>query len=69
MIESPCTVICLRVSEANNSGASSGRIDPAVHHLLLSSMVWCTDVLYYISGFVVRKLLESIDCPDCVSAL
>ena len=68
-IESPCTANCLPQSEADNIDRSSGRVDPAVHHLLLSSNVWRADVLYYISGFVVKNLLESIDFPDCVSAL
>ena len=56
-------------SQADNIDTSSRRVYLAVRHLLLSSNVWRADVLYYISGFVVKKLLESIDCPECVSAL
>ena len=64
-IESPNTANCLPVSEQETNTVSSGKVDPAVSDLLLSSNVWRKDVLHYISGFVVRKLLESIDCPDC----
>ena len=50
----------LAQSEADNSDTSSRRVHPAVHHLSLSLNVWRADVLYCISGFVVKKLLESI---------
>ena len=68
-IESPNTANCLPVSEQETNTVSSGKVDPAVSDLLLSSNVWRKDVLHYISGYVVKKLLESIDCPDCAEAL
>ena len=68
-IESPCTANCSPQTKVDNIDTSSGMVDPAVHHLLLSSNVWRADVLYYISGFVVKKVIKSIDGPDCVSAL
>ena len=51
-IESPCTANCLPQSKADNIDTRSRKVDPAVHHLLLSSNVWRADILYYISGFV-----------------
>ena len=44
-------------------------MDSAACDLLISSNVWCADVLHYISGFVAKKILESIDCPECAAAL
>ena len=35
----------------------------------ITSKLWCADVLHYISGFVAKKILESIDCPECAAAL
>ena len=67
-IESPSTANCVLLSDQENSPTSSGKIDPFVSHLLLSSNVWRADVLYYISGYVAKKLLESIHCPECVAA-
>jgi len=36
---------------------------------VLPSNVWNADMLYYISGFVAKKLLESIQCPEYVAGL
>ena len=38
-------------------------------NLLLSTTIWRSDVLHYISGYIVKRLLEFIDCPDCAAAL
>ena len=37
--------------------------------MLLSKNVWKSDVLHYISGYIVKTMLESLECPDCVVAL
>ena len=35
----------------------------------ITSKLWRADVLHYILGFVAKKMLESIDCPECAAAL
>ena len=35
----------------------------------ITSKLWHADVLHYISGFVAKNILESIDCPECAAAL
>ena len=66
--ESPSTANCVQVSDQENSPTSSGKVNPFISHILLSSNVWRADVLYYISGFLAKKLLQSIQCPECVAA-
>ena len=45
------------------------KVDPRVSNLMLSTTIWRSDVLHYISGYIVKKLLEFIDCPECAAAL
>ena len=68
-IESPNTANCVPVSQQEFSATGIGKVDSAACDLLISSNVWCADVLHYISGFVAKKILESIDCPECAAAL
>ena len=37
--------------------------------MLLTNNIWRLDVLQYISGFVAKKILESLDCPECAASL
>ena len=46
-----------------------GKVDSSVSNLLLSSNIWRSDVLHYIAGYIVRKVMLSIDCSDCAEAL
>ena len=66
-IESPSTANCVNVSTDDASEMS--KVDPRASNLLLSTTIWRSDVLHYISGYIVKKLLEFIDCPDCAAAL
>ena len=66
-VESPSTANCVNVSDKDVS--EMAKVDPRVSNLLLSTTIWRSDVLHYISGYIVKKLIEDIDCPDCVSAL
>ena len=68
-VESPSTANCVPVSEQECSATGSGKVDQAVCDLLMSSNIWRADLLHYISGFVAKKILESIDCPECAAAL
>ncbi len=45
------------------------KVDPRVSNLLLPTTIWRSDVWSYISGYIVKKLLSNIDCPDCAAAL
>ena len=66
-IESPSTANCINISETNV--AEMTKVDPRVSELLLSTTIWRSDVIHYISGYIVKKLLKCIDCPDCVTSL
>eukprot|EP00794_Sanderia_malayensis_P002247 gene2247-2567_t len=37
--------------------------------MLLSTNEWRPDVLFYIAGYIVKKINKSSDCPECVVAL
>ena len=37
--------------------------------MLQTSNVWRYDVLFYISGYIAKKLLKNIKCPECAEAL
>ena len=65
-VESPSTANCINLS--NNDANEICKVDPRVSYLLLSTTIWCSDALYYISGYIVKKLLEFIECPECVTA-
>lgn len=47
----------------------SAEIDPKIVSMLECSIECQTDVLEYISGFIVKSLLKKIKCPDCAEAL
>ena len=66
-VESPSTANCVNVSD--NDVNEMAKVDPRVSNLLLSTTIWRSDVLHYISGYIVKKIIECIDCPDCVPAL
>ena len=67
-VEAPNTANCV-LSVENEVGTSSVKVDSSVSSLLQSSNIWRSDVLQYISGYIVRKILQVIDCPDCTEAL
>ena len=66
-LESPSTANCVNVSDKGVS--EMAKVDPRVSDLLLSTTIWHSDVLYYTSWYTVKKLIECIDCPNCVSVL
>ena len=66
-VKSPSTANCINVS--NNDTNEICKVDQRVSDLLLSTTIWRSDALYYISGYIVKKLLEFIECPECVTAL
>ena len=67
-IEAPSTANCIDISRIQESNEIQSS-DPAVNDMLLSNNIWRNDVLQYISGYIVKKILESLDCPDCATAL
>ena len=54
--ESYSTANCLPLSEQESSDTSSRRVGPAVDHPLLSSNVWCADILEHHPIFVLKKI-------------
>ena len=66
-VESPSTANCVNISDQDTT--EMAKVDPRLSNLLLSTTIWRPDVLFYISGYIVKKLIDCIDCPDCISAL
>ena len=66
-IESPSTANCIAVSNMRESDLS--KVDPRVSDLLLTTNIWRSDVIHYISGYIVKKLFDSISCHECAAAL
>ncbi len=50
-VESPSTANCVNVSDEDTS--EMGKVDPRVSNLLPSTTIWRSDVLYYISEYIV----------------
>ena len=67
-IESPSTANCVDVANVNNS-SEVNKVDSQISEMLLSKNVWRSNVLHYISGYIVKKMLESLECPDCAVLL
>ena len=67
-IEAPKTANCVQLVEEETE-VGPGKVDSSVSNLLLSSNIWRSDVLHYIAGYIVRKVMLSIDCSDCAEAL
>ena len=73
-IESPSTANCVDVvncvDAANlNSSNEVQKVDSQISEMLLLRNVWRPDVLHYISGYIVKKMLMSLECPDCAVSL
>ena len=68
-IEAPTTANCALQVSQEDAEDETGKTDPKISTLLLSSNEWRNDVLYYISGYIVHKILQIIDCPECAGAL
>ena len=66
-VEPPSTANCVNVSDQDST--EMAKVDPRIPRLLLSTTIWRADVLFYISGYIVRKLIDCIDCLDCISSL
>ena len=66
-VEAPNTANCVLPPEVNVP--ETAQVDTAISNLLLSTNIWGADVLYYLSGYIVRQVLKSIDCSDCAEAL
>ena len=67
-IDSPSTANCVDVTNTNNS-SQEDKVDSQVSEMLFSKNVWRSDALHYISSYIVKKMLESIECPSCAVAL
>ena len=67
-IDSPSTANCVDVANTNNS-SEKDKVDSRISEMLLSKNVWRSDVLHYISGYIVKKMLESMESPECAMAL
>eukprot|EP00794_Sanderia_malayensis_P011743 gene11743-12964_t len=67
-IESPSTANCVDVTDVN-SVVEPNSVDASISEMLLSTNEWRPDVLFYIAGYIVKKIKESSDCPECVVAL
>ena len=48
---------------------NSAAVDPVVYHLLKSSTDWKYDALFYIGGFIAKKMVANMKCPECAAAL
>ena len=66
-VPSPSTANCLNVSDQDTT--EMAKVDPRLSNILLSATIWRSDVFFFISGYIVKKLIDCIDCPDCISAL
>ena len=66
-VESPSTANCVNVSDQDTT--EMAKVDPRLSNFLLSTTIWRPDVLFYISGYIVKKLIDCIECPDCICAL
>lgn len=66
-VESPPTANCVNIAETPIVSVSSENAQ--VSEMLLAKNVWQPDALYYISGFISKKILQSLDCPECATSL
>jgi len=66
--DSPSTANCVDIANTNNS-SEEYKVDSRISEMLLSKNVWRSGVLHYISDYIFKKMLESVECPECVVAL
>ena len=80
LVEAPNTANCLAawndlpqgtndVIDDTTFNDKSKTIDPAVHALLNTSTNWRFEALYYISGYIAKKMVATMKCPECAVAL
>ena len=67
-IDSPSTANCVGVANTNSS-SEEYKVDSRIPEMLLSKNVWRSGVLHYISDYIFKKMLESVECPECAVAL
>ena len=65
-VECPLTANCVKVSDQDTSAMA--KVDPRLANLTFSTILRSA-VLFYVSGYIVKKLIDCIDCPHCISAL
>ena len=75
-IDSPETANCVMPKQDSEPSqdldlipADKSPCDPRVYWLLNTTNIWRYDALYYISGYIAKRLIESIKCPECAVAL
>ena len=76
-IDSPETANCVFPAQDSEPSqdldlipADEPPCDPRVYWLLNTTNIWRYDALYYISGYISKRLIESIKCPEgAVAAL
>ena len=77
-IDAPGTANCTDVGENSvhslndvfyDPDENSSAVDPAVYHLLKSSNDWKYDVLFFIGGFIAKKMVANMKCRECAAAL
>ena len=77
-IDAPGTANCTDLGEDcvespddlfNEPDENSSAVDPAVYHLLKSSTDWKYDDLFCIGGFIAKKMVGNMKCPEGAAAL
>ena len=68
-IECPPTANCVLNDKQLHLPDKSKEQDIQISEMLLTSTVWRYDVIFYVSGYISRKLLKIIKCPECAAAL
>ena len=71
-IECPTTANCVPTAKEQSDlpdQSDQQCQDTQISEMLQTSNVWRYDVLFYISGYIAKKLLKNIKCPECAEAL
>ena len=71
-IECPTTANCVPTAKEQSDlpdQSDQQFQDTQISEMLQTSNVWRYDVLFYISGYIAKKLLKNIKCPECAEAL
>ena len=71
-IECPTTANCVPTAEEQSDlpdQSDQQCQDTQISEMLQTSNVWRYDVLFYISGYIAKKLLKKIKCPECAESL
>ena len=79
-IDAPNTANCINTEETSTestaddvfaydqSAGNNQMPDPVVCHLLKTSTNLNYDAIYYISGYIAKKMVGIMECPECATA-